>query len=173
MQNIEFKAELLDLVAARRQCAVLGAQRIGAIRQTDTYYKLHEGRLKKREGPGEPTEWIHYHRADLVRPRMCHYTILSDEQAKRRWGSQSLRAWLKVTKTRELWMLDNVRIHLDQVDRLGAFIEFEAAVSRKHDVQACHQAINHLRHVFGVSLGEPLAASYCDLMAQVLAEGGE
>ena len=45
MQNIEFKAELRNLEAARAQCKALDAQRIGLLRQTDTYYKLPDGRL--------------------------------------------------------------------------------------------------------------------------------
>ncbi len=90
MHNIEFKAELRDLIAARQQCKLLGASRMGILRQTDTYFRLAEGRLKRREAPGEPTEWIFYHRRDIVRPRMSDYAILSDSQARRRWGSQSL-----------------------------------------------------------------------------------
>lgn len=172
MHNIEFKAELRDLQAARRQCSLLGADRIGTIRQTDTYFKLHDGRLKRRQAPDEPTEWIYYHRRDVVRPRMCNYTILSDAQAKRRWGTQGLRAWLQVTKTRELWMHENVRIHLDEVDKLGTFIEFEAVISQEYDTQACHEEITELRAVFAPTMGEPVGTSYSDLMAQQLAEPG-
>jgi hypothetical protein len=131
---------------------------------------MPEGRLKKREAPGEPTEWIYYHRRDIVRPRMCSYSILTDAQARRRWGTQSLRTWLRVAKTRELWLLANVRIHIDDVRSLGSFIEFEAVVTKDHDTRDCHQMIRHLRETFGPTLGEPVGASYSDLMAQVLAE---
>ncbi len=170
MQNIEFKAELRDIEAARRQCDVLGAQCIGRLRQTDTYYKVVDGRLKRRVAPGEPTEWIYYHRPDRVTPKMSNYSILTEDQAQRRWGTKRLRAWLTVTKTRELWMVEEVRIHLDDVDRLGRFIEFEAVVSREFDVQACHQAVGELRRVFAMTMGEPVGPSYSDLMAQVLTE---
>jgi len=168
MQNIEFKAELRDSAAARRQCKVFGAHHIGNLRQTDTYYKLTDGRLKKREAPGEPIEWIYYHRHDSVRPRMSNYSILTDEQARRRWGTKTLRKWLTVLKTRELWMIDNMRIHIDDVDQLGNFIEFEALVSKNRDVKECHLAVNHLRELFGPVMGEPVAPSYCDLMAQIV-----
>ncbi len=134
---------------------------------------MTDGRLKKREAPGEPTEWIYYHRRDIVRPRMCSYAILSDAQAKRRWGSRSLRAWLKVAKRRELWMLENVRIHIDEVLRLGSFIEFEAVITKDHDTRNCHQMIGCLRETVGPTMGEPVGPSYCDLMAQVLAEEDE
>lgn len=166
MQNIEFKAELRNLEAARAQCKALDAQCIGTLRQTDTYFKLPDGRLKKREAPGEPIEWIFYHRPDRARPRMCNYSILSDEQARRRWGAYSIKPWLIVRKTRELWMIRNVRIHLDEVDELGTFIEFEAMVSKEFDVKTCHDAIADLREHFQPILGEPVSVSYCDLMAQ-------
>ena len=98
---------------------------------------------------------------------MSNYSILTDDQARRRWGTKSLRQWLIVVKKRELWMVDNVRIHLDDVDQLGKFIEFEAIVSKNCDVKECHLAVNHLRELFGPVMGEPVAPSYCDLMAQV------
>lgn len=170
MHNIEFKAELRDPEAARRQCALLGGQRIGTVRQTDTYFRLHDGRLKRREAPGEPVEWIFYQRRDIVRPRMSNYFILTDRQAKRRWGTQNLRAWVQVTKNRELWMLEHVRIHIDEVDGLGTFIEFEAMVSKDFDTRTAHETINTLRQVFGPTLGEPLGPSYSDLMAQSVNE---
>jgi adenylate cyclase class IV len=170
MQNIEYKAELRDLDAARVQCRQIGAELIGTLRQTDQYYRLTDGRLKRREAPDEPIEWIFYHRRDATRPRMCNYSILSDEQAKRRWGTQSLRPWLVVAKTRELWMVENVRIHLDQVDEIGRFIEFEAMVSERHDVKECHLAIDHLRGTFAPILGEPISVGYSDLMAQQIDE---
>ncbi len=164
--NIEFKAELRDPEAARRQCSLLGAECLGTVRQTDVYFNMPEGRLKRREAPGEPIEWIFYQRRDIVRPRMSEYFILNEAQAKRRWGTANLREWVRVTKTRELWMLDNVRIHLDQVDGLGWFIELEAVVSKKIDTKACHKAIARLREAFGPAMGEPVAPSYSDLVAQ-------
>lgn len=165
MQNIEYKAELRDLDAARVQCKVIDAHYIGILEQTDTYYRLSDGRLKRRVAPGEPTFWIYYHRPDRVSPRMSNYTILSDEQARARWGTQSLKEWLVVKKKRELWMLQNVRIHLDEVEGLGTFLEFEAIVGKRFDVKACHRAIDRLRGTFEPILGEAISGSYSDMVA--------
>lgn len=165
MQNIEFKAELRNIEAARTQCAALPAVHIGTLTQTDLYFKLSDGRLKRRSAPGEPVEWIFYHRPDRASPRMSNYSILSDEQAKRRWGTESLKPWLTVVKLRDLWMFGEVRIHMDEVEGLGCFLEFEAKVSRRFNVKACHDAIAELRNVFAPVLGEPVSASYSDLMA--------
>ena len=165
MHNIEFKAELRDLPVARQQCKVLGATRMGVMHQTDTYFRLADGRLKRREAPGEPTEWIFYHRRDIVRPRMCDYAILSDTQARRRWGTSTLKEWVRVIKRRELWMLDNVRIHLDEVELIGNFLEFEAVVDKDHDTRSCHETIKHLREIFRLTMGEPVGPSYSDMVA--------
>jgi adenylate cyclase class 2 len=170
MQNIEFKAELRNVEAARRQCKLIQAEHAGHMRQVDTYFRLPDGRLKKREIPNQPVAWIFYHRPDRITPKMSNYTILNDEQARRRWGTHGLKPWLTVAKTRELWMIGDVRIHLDDVDDLGTFIEFEAVVSRHFDVRMCHAAIAELRAHFGPLLGEPVAVSYSDLMQQVQAE---
>ena len=165
MQNIDFKAELRDPEAARAQCVLLGATMLGELHQTDTYFKMPDGRLKKREAPGEPTEWIFYHRENNSRPRLSNFTILSDSQARNRWGTQSLRIWVVVKKIRELWMHENVRIHLDRVVLLGWFIEFEALVSEQHDKLNCHRMMSMLRTHFGPVLGEPISTSYSDLIA--------
>lgn len=165
MQNIEFKAELRNLEAARQQCRQVGAEFQGVIAQRDSYFRMTDGRLKKRETKApKSVVWVYYHRPDRVSPRMSNYTILTDAQAKRRWGTRSLKPWLTVEKTRELWMLDDVRIHLDHVKDLGTFIEFEAQVSRRFSVKACHEAIARLREAFTPVMGEPLSVSYSDLM---------
>ena len=90
MQNVEFKAELRDVDAARAQCRLLDARLLGLLRQTDTYYRLPDGRLKRRQSTGERTEWILYHREDCVSPKTSTFTIFSDAQARRRWGTRSL-----------------------------------------------------------------------------------
>lgn len=164
MQNIEFKCELRDPAAARAQCRVLGASLVAQVRQTDTYFRVADGRLKRREVPGEPIEWIFYERPDRITPKMSHFLIYSEEQARARWGYISLREWLKVRKQREIWYLDNVRIHLDHVEDLGHYLEFEALVTRRHHINRCHEQIAHLRRAFQPVLGEVIAQSYSDLL---------
>jgi adenylate cyclase class IV len=68
-----------------------------------------------------------------------------------------------VRKTREAWLIDNTRIHLDWVERLGRFIEFEAAVCDKYSARECVRIVAHLRDLFAPAMGEPIASSYSDL----------
>jgi len=170
MQNIEYKCELRDLIAARAKCRELGAARIGLYQQTDTYFRIPDGRLKKREVPDEPTEWIFYHRPDRISPCMSNFTIYSDTEAKTRWGLANFSPWVIVKKQRELFLLRNIRIHLDQVEDLGSFLEFEAQVSRNVDVKKCHEAVKELRNQFAPITAESISGSYSDLLDRQLRE---
>jgi adenylate cyclase class IV len=166
MHNVEFKAELRDLALAKTVCSALNATFIGTLEQTDTYYRIPSGRLKKRECVGEPMEFIFYDRANRTRPKLSHFTIYSEQQAAERFGLQPLPIWVVVRKTRDLYMLGSVRIHLDRVEGLGNFLEFEALVSTSQNIARCHEVIAELREAFGPVLGEPIACGYSDLLAR-------
>jgi len=165
MQNVEFKAELRDLPLARSICKALQATWVGELQQTDTYFRVASGRLKKRETVGEETEFIFYDRANRVRPKISQFTIYSEQHAIERFGTSPLPIWLVVKKKRELWLHRNVRIHLDQVEGLGNFLEFEALVSKDCTVPKCHEAIGELRTAFAPVLGEAIDRGYSDLLA--------
>ncbi len=170
MQNVEFKAELRDTDLARSILIMLGASRIGVLEQTDTYFNVPRGKLKKREQVGEPTEFIAYERTDLARPRISQFSILDEETALERYGRAALPIRVIVKKTRELWMLAASRIHLDHVEGLGRFLEVEVLVSIEHNVARAHEAIAALRESLMPALGEPIATGYAELMETHLAE---
>lgn len=165
MHNVEYKAELRDIALARAICRTIHASEIITLNQTDTYFRVGAGRLKKRECEGEPTEYIFYDRPDRTRPKLSHFVIYSEQQARERYGLQPLPVWLVVKKRRELYMHGQVRIHLDTVDGLGTFLEFEAMVAVGFNVARCHEAIEHLKRQFTPVLGEAIACGYSDLLA--------
>src|SRR5882724_7615393 len=165
MNNVELKAELRDLPIARATCRAIGASFILAFDQSDTYFRIPHGRLKKRETDGEPAEYIFYERPNRAGPKLSQFTIYSEEAAMERFGREPLPVWVVVRKRRELWMHGNVRIHLDQVDGLGAFLEFEALVSRDHNIAQCQEAVTQLRLRFQPVLGELIDCGYSDLLA--------
>ena len=164
-RNVEFKAELRDPNLATSIALALGARHVGTLEQTDTYYKVARGRLKKRETVGDETEWIHYHRPDTAGTRISEFTLYGDEEAMERFGKADMPVWVVVKKHRELFILDNVRIHLDAVETLGNFLEFEALVRPGRGKVKCGEAVQRLRAEFSHVLGEAIATSYCDLIA--------
>lgn len=163
MQNVEFKCELRDLGLARGVCERIGATRVGTVRQRDVYYRVADGRLKRREVSGEPVEYIFYHRPNRLRPKLSHYTIYDHEAAVKRFG-KDLPIWVTVDKQREIWLYKNVRIHLDEVAGLGRFLELEALVGPSCHVGQCHHLVNEIRRWFGHALGEPISMSYSDMV---------
>jgi adenylate cyclase class IV len=59
-----------------------------------------------------------------------------------------------------------VRIHLDRVDGLGDFIEFEGVVDSDGDgdLERFEKLLTELRHSFGIGEGDLLEGSYSDLL---------
>lgn len=171
MQNVEFKCELRDPALARIIAAQIGARHVGLLKQIDTYYRVPDGRLKKRECEGEPTEFIFYHRLNRSRPKLSHFTIYSAEEARARFGEKELPSWVVVTKQRDLWMYAGVRLHIDRVEGLGSYFEAEALVTPAQHVGRCHEAIADVRKHFAPALGELIATSYCDLLANEMEMG--
>jgi adenylate cyclase, class 2 len=165
MNNVELKAELRDLGVARAICRAAGASFILAFDQTDTYFRVPHGRLKKRDTTDEPSEYIFYERPNRAGPKLSQFTIYSEEQALERFGRLPLPVWVTVRKRRELWMHANVRIHLDTVEGLGTFLEFEALVSRDHSIARCQEAVAQLKARFQPVLGELIDCGYSDLLA--------
>jgi len=172
MRNVEYKAELRDPAAARATCRALGAAHLITLRQTDTYFRVPSGRLKRRETPGEPTEWIFYERPDRVDVTTSAFTIYTEAGARAQFGASDPPTRVVVRKRRELHMLDGVRIHLDEVESLGTFFELEALVTPRQDHPAARALIEMLVERFRSVLGEPIAVSYGDLLASEQDEGG-
>jgi adenylate cyclase class IV len=175
MQNVEFKAELRDLPLARSIARALGAEPKGTLVQTDTYYtllppapgkrrRIRDTRLKKRETVGAPTQWISYDRENTAAPKLSRFKIYTEEEAAEKFGPGPHPVRLVVRKSRELLMFDNVRIHLDTVEGLGTFVEFEAMVSPRHPQAACRATLATLRSALTGAMGEPIAVGYADML---------
>lgn len=164
MKNVEFKAELRDRALAETVLRAMRATHIGTLEQTDTYFRVTSGRLKKRECVGEPTEWIRYERPDAAEPRVSDFTIYSENEALARFGTNPIPVRTVVKKTRDLYMLGPVRIHLDDVADLGSFIEFEALLGRGCNEHRGRELVAELRAKLGHAIGEPLSSGYADLL---------
>jgi len=164
MQNVEYKAELRDLPLARTIAGSIGALRADTLRQTDTYFRIPDGKLKRRETIGHPTEWVAYARPDFSRAKLSTFTIYPEHMARERFGAAALPVWTVVKKTRELWTYQGVRIHLDTVENLGTFIEFEALICPERTQAKAHELVESLRASFAPAMGEAIAVGYADLL---------
>jgi adenylate cyclase class IV len=179
-QNLELKARCPDLARVRRAAIERGAVVHGILHQTDTYFLVANGRLKIREireerieiagvGPGaDRAELIWYDRPDDREPRACNYKVVptSDATAVSAALTPALGVRGIVRKRRELLLWRNVRIHLDTVEGLGTFIEFEAVIAPDEDrsPQVSATRIDELRQALAISEGDLISHSYSDLL---------
>lgn len=125
--NIEIKAVYPNLEKAKLIAIRLGAKPSLPQHQRDTYFTVPNGRLKMREIPG--ISWlIPYVRPNDLEAKRSNYELLAIDAPEhtRELFTEILGVSVVVEKQREIFLLDNVRIHLDHVTDLGCFLEFEA-----------------------------------------------
>jgi len=164
-QNVELKARLQDVAAATEIALQLATQDLGELSQTDTYFYSRQGRLKLREMESR-AELIFYQRPGEAAIRTSTYEIIAAPDPAAMKAALSLACGVRtiVKKQRRVLLWHNVRIHLDRVESLGGFLEFEAVTGGDVDIAQAEQQVQQLREAFGISSADIYAGSYCDLM---------
>ena len=165
-QNLELKARHVDLRAAAAALERLGARGPAVEEQTDTYFRVPNGRLKLREVAGQPAVLIRYERPDLPDPRTSTYLLVPapDPEGLRAALAAAVGVRGMVRKRRTVYLWHNVRIHLDEVAGLGSFVEFEAVLSPGEDEPAARARLEELGRLLGLGPAGHLAPSYADLL---------
>ncbi len=149
-RNIELKARAPDPQATLRAALALdGIDDRGVLRQRDTYFRTADGRLKLRrqDDPSHPAQLIAYTRADAPGARQSAYRLVDvpDPDALAAALAGTYGVSVEVVKERRLLLWDGVRIHLDTVEGLGAFVELEAVAAPDSDLGAEHAKVAQLR----------------------------
>jgi homotetrameric cytidine deaminase len=165
-RNIEFKARDPQPARTLELALGLGAEDRGEIAQTDTYFARARGRLKLREQQPGDGELIQYRRADTPGARESEYRRVAapDAAALREALDGALGTLVVVEKRRRLLMHDDVRIHIDQVEGLGSFLELEAVAPPDSDLSAEHDKVSRLRAELEVGDDALVPQSYSDLL---------
>ena len=165
-RNIEIKARDRDPARTLELALGSGAADQGEISQRDTYFDGARGRLKLREqNPGED-ELIEYRRADEATARTSSYRRVPVGAAAelREALDAALGTLVVVTKRRRLLLQDNIRIHLDEVEGLGSFIELEAVAAPESDLAAERAQVAELRERLDIRDDALVGESYSDLL---------
>lgn len=167
MPNIEIKAVYPNLEKARKISERLQARLLGRDHQIDTYFRTRAGRFKLRESSLSGTTLIPYLRPDQSGPKKSDYALLSVEDAglvKRLLG-EVLGVERVVDKQREIFLLDNVRVHLDEVKDLGSFLEFEAVYKDDSPAAAARERekVNRLLKEYEIASRDLIEGSYGEM----------
>lgn len=151
-RNVELKASDPDPERSLAVCRSLGAEDHGELVQRDTYFPVPHGGLKLREQtPGSP-HLIQFEREDRPEQRLSRYRVIGvdDGPATRAALSAALGVHVVVAKRRRLFLWRGVRIHLDQVEGLGTFVELEAVALPESDLAREHGLVAELRDALGI-----------------------
>ena len=173
--NVESKTRCPDLEAVARLLSALGARYEGRLEQVDTYLHVTRGRLKLREISHQApdgqvhasTELIRYERPDGKGARMSAYerTAVEDVDSRRRRLEAAYGVRGRIRKQRELWILDSTRIHLDEVEGLGTFVELETVCAGGEPSADERFEHDRLWSALGLDRRATVDCSYIDLVA--------
>lgn len=166
--NIEIKARCDDHDRIRNVLQAENAEKNGVDNQVDTYFTVADGRLKLRQGDIE-NYLIFYNREDAEGPKQStiqlYDTSNSNPDALKNALTQALGIDVVVEKTREIWFVDNVKIHLDTVETLGTFVEIEA-IDKHGDMSQdrLQEQCTYFMNQFNIEEDDLVAVSYSDLI---------
>ena len=166
-ENIEIKAICHDLNATERRIREITRRSPNDDYQVDTYFNVTHGRLKLRESTIDGNYLIPYVRADEAGPRRSQYAKISVDNPElvKELFSMLMGTHIVVSKKRKIYIDDNVRIHLDQVENLGTFIEIEAVMDKNNnDKQVEIQKVHRLMNLIGISEADLIPFSYESLL---------
>ncbi|RMF27945.1 MAG: class IV adenylate cyclase [Bacteroidetes bacterium] len=166
--NVEIKARCPELEPLRARLAALKARFVGTDLQEDTYFHVPHGRLKLREGRIE-NHLIHYLRPDRAEAKPSEVTLLPAEPGSplKALLGKALGVWQVVRKRREIYFIDDVKFHLDEVDGLGTFVEIEAiAWDGEKDEAALRRQCLAFMEALGIARETLVEGSYSDLLLE-------
>jgi homotetrameric cytidine deaminase len=163
-RNVELKAIDPDPARTLERALAAGAEDRGTMRQRDTYFGVRSGRLKLREEEPGGATLIGYERPDDAAERVSSYRLVPvpDPDALRAALELADGIRVVVAKTRRLLLWETVRIHLDDVEGLGSFVELEAVADRGSDLERERAQVAHLRAALGIEDDALREGSYAD-----------
>lgn len=163
--NVEIKAYLEEPEALEARLERLADSEPILLQQEDVFFYSRNGRLKLRKS-GDRAELIYYERADAPEPTESQYlkTSIADGATLEAMLSVALDVRGTVRKQRRLYRIGQTRVHLDEVEGLGSFVELEVELGAAQPPSEGRAIANELMEKIGVSEGDLVAAAYIDLL---------
>lgn len=168
--NVEIKARCNHPDAIRNYLQANNAVFKGIDEQTDTYFHVSNGRLKLREGNIE-NNLIFYHRDNQAGPKNSNFHLVKVEDAAGLKDVLTKSNGIKVIvkKKREIYYIDNVKFHIDEVPGLGSFTEIEAGNILADLAQEQLKAqCDFYMQEFGIRDEDLIEVSYSDMLLEKL-----
>ncbi len=164
--NIEIKARVADLEALRKQAEDLAQRPVQVLNQEDVFFNIPKGRLKLRMEGNDRGQLIYYDRPDEDGPKASNYQIYPTA------APHQLRALLAaslgergvVKKTRSLYWVGQTRIHLDEVEGLGSYMELEVVLADGQSLLEGESVARDLCAALSITAANLVRGAYIDLL---------
>lgn len=164
--NFEFKARVDSIEALESRLLQYNPEFKGEDHQVDTYFNVHNGRMKLRQGNIE-NALIWYEREDTAAAKQSNVILYqhSPNETLKQVLTASLGIKTVVDKKRKIYFIDNVKFHFDRVAQLGSFIEVEA-IDRNGDlgIEKLKAQCDEYARLFDIQPSNYMAKSYSDMM---------
>jgi predicted adenylyl cyclase CyaB len=164
--NIEIKARIKDPVRLRRLAEEISDTPGQLIPQEDIFFHSPSGRLKLRVlGPDEG-QLIYYEREDATGPTQSNYLIAPTNapDALKTLLTQAFGVRGVVRKNRTLFLVGNTRIHLDEVESLGSYMELEVVLGPEEGAAEGQAIAADLMARLGIKRADLVDVAYIDLL---------
>lgn len=166
-RNIEIKARINSASDFERKIKIakdLTQQTGEIIKQHDVFFNAKSGRLKLRYLENTKSQLIHYDRPDIAGPKLSKYNKVEvdepDVMQKILADSVGIKGVVK--KVRQLFLHKQTRIHLDQVENLGNFLEFEVCLKPEQTLNEGQQIAEGMMKIFEIADKDLMTFAYLD-----------
>jgi predicted adenylyl cyclase CyaB len=164
--NVEIKARVRDLDGLLEAVERLSDTPPEGIPQDDTFFHTPTGRLKLRVLAESTGQLVYYERQDTPGPKESQVLIapVSDPQGLKQVLGCALGVRGTVRKQRTLYSVGQTRIHLDQVEGLGPFLELEVVLREDQTGTDGSAIAGALMSKLGIEEEDLVAEAYIDLL---------
>lgn len=164
--NIEIKARVQDFVGLKALAEMLSDTPVQVIPQEDTFFNIPKGRLKLRELAPDHAQLVWYTRADDSGPKRSDYQIYETGDPAQLKSTLTLALGVRgvVKKVRYLFLAGQTRIHLDDVEGLGHFMELEVVMRPGQSDMEGQVVAEELMNKLGITPGDLLNGAYMDMI---------
>lgn len=132
--------------------------------QRDVFFNTISGRFKLRYVKDSKALLVHYDRPDTLGPKLSKFnkTEIEDPATLEKilTASNGVKGVLK--KSRLLFIHNQTRIHLDKVDDLGNFMEFEVCLRPEQAIEEGEAIAKELMEVFCIAPEDLMSHSYVE-----------
>ena len=164
--NIEIKARASDFNRQKMIAETLSNLPGEQIWQEDIFFKISKGRLKLRIFDSGSGELIYYVRADSSGPKVSQYeiSVTNEPESLKKILTSSLGVRGVIKKQRTLFKIGFTRIHFDQVEDLGNFIELEFVMQDNISKNEALQTIKNLMEKLEIQDNHLINTAYIDMV---------